>query len=56
MHFPGINGMLQFQTFAAERKWRILSVQQFDVTPVASDIKVTQQLKHIKGTGKCLLF
>ncbi len=52
LSFSGINGMMNFQTIAAENKWRILSVQQFDATPNPGDVQATNQLQLIKGTGK----
>lgn len=48
---PGINGLVEFQTKAAENKWRVMSVQQFEATANASDVNAREQLKQIKGTG-----
>jgi hypothetical protein len=47
----GVNGLLAFQSKAAERKWRVLSVQQFIATKNASHVDAVTQLRQIKGTG-----
>ncbi|XP_064645705.1 glutamate receptor 2-like isoform X2 [Lineus longissimus] len=47
----GINGLLNFQSKAAERNWRVLTVQQFAVTENASAVNAVDQLRQIKRTG-----
>ena len=49
--FTGINGLVEFQTRAAENKWRVMSVQQFGATVDAADVNAKEQLRQIKGTG-----
>ena len=45
---------MEFQTLAAENKWRVLSVQQFEVTTNASEVDAREQLDTIRGTGEQL--
>ena len=52
MKFSGVQGLFKFQELAANRKWKIVSFQQFKLhtDPVKTD--ASQQLTVIKQTGE----
>ena len=52
----GVNGLVEFQSEAAKRDWKIMSVQHFEVTSDPSAVNVRDNLKLIKSTGKRNLF
>ena len=48
---PGVNGLIEFQSEAAKRDWKIMSVQHFEVTSNASAVDVNANLDLIKSIG-----
>ena len=47
-----MNGLVKFQSEAAKRDWKIMSVQHFEVTSDPSEVDVRDNLQLIKSTGK----
>ncbi len=43
--------MVEFQSEAAKRDWKIMSVQHFDVTTDATEVDVQSNLELIKTIG-----
>ena len=52
----GVNGLVEFQSEAAKRDWKIMSVQHFEVTSDPSAVDVNANLKLIKSIGNKITF
>ena len=54
--FTGVQGLVEFQSIAAMKGWRIMNVQHFRVTPDPSLVDAKDNLAIIKEIGNSKLF
>ena len=51
-----MNGLVEFQSEAAKRDWKIMSVQHFEVTSDPTAVDVNANLELIKSIGNKITF